>query len=87
MYEAIPEQSPNIMMDIINKAIHLVTVMYMAVCKVKGLCHLLKPNSTVDSYQFNLHTFELMLLLTNFYLDFKNRKIQSSPVEYYCKGR
>lgn len=31
MYEAIPEQSPNIMMDIINKAIHLVTVMYMAV--------------------------------------------------------
>ena len=40
MYEAIPEQSPNIMMDIINKAIHLVTVMYMAVCRNKGLYHL-----------------------------------------------
>ena len=31
MYEAIPEQSVNIMMDIINKAIHLVTFMYLAV--------------------------------------------------------
>ena len=32
MYEAIPEQSVNIMMDIINKAIHMVTVMYLLVC-------------------------------------------------------
>eukprot|EP00795_Rhopilema_esculentum_P009212 gene9212-16888_t len=31
MYEAIPEQSVNIMMDIINKAIHMVTVMYLSV--------------------------------------------------------
>ena len=52
MYDAIPEQSTNIMMDIINKAIHLVTVMYMAVCIKKDANKILIFSYANDFFGF-----------------------------------
>ena len=44
MYEAIPDPSVNSMMDIVNKAINLVTVMYVSVSKtfISRSCNLIE---------------------------------------------